>query len=215
VVKRKTSKTIPQAFPQAALSAMDAKLAQTAREKIKRQETPTKREQDALRRVERWQEEQLRQRYYRTVPKIHYRSLAGLTPNGLTKLVGNGFPAPGKTIDLFAVIRWLHEQLDQLSDQKTQAAEPKPTSPALERWREEKARLARFDRKEREGDLLDRKSVQEALLSMSAILRNLGTTIQRHHGPEAHELVMEAIDDWEKDCRASFGPEENNGRSKS
>jgi len=206
--KTTTAATPPQEPPVAALSAMDERLAQNAREKIKRQETPPKREQDALRRVTARNEELLRQRYYRSVPKKHYLALAGLKTYGLTKLIGNGFPASGKIIDLYEVIRWLHVEIDRLSNQVLEVVESEPASPALERWREEKARLARFDRKEREGDLLSRESVRESLQNMSAILRNLGATIQRHHGAEAHQLIEEAIDDWERDFQEEFG---NNG----
>ena len=154
--------------------------------------------------------------------------LSGLTLHYTEQVMAEpGFPketpheASGEfVVDLKAALRWFATQWQ--AERKAgnrfngTATDVEPAAPWLEKWREEKARLARFDRKEREGSLLDRESVQEALLSMAAILRNLGTTIQRHHGPEAHELVMEAIDDWEKDCRTSFGPEESNGkRSKS
>ena len=64
-------------------------------------------------------------------------------------------------------------------------------SPALERYREERAAIARLDRLEREGQLLPRDEVREALGRIAAILRGAGDTLQRQYGQAAADILLE------------------------
>ena len=143
--------------------------------------------------------------------------LSGLTLHYTEQVMAEpGFPkeTPHETtgefvIDLKAALRWFATrwQAERKAGNRFNgtATDAEPAAPWLEKWREEKARLARFDRKEREGSLLDRESVRDSLTNMSAILRKLGVSIQQHFGPEAHQMVEEAIDDWERDFQDGLG----------
>ena len=85
-------------------------------------------------------------------------------------------------------------------------------SPALERYREERALLARLDRLERERRLLPRDEVREALGRIAAILRGAGDALQRQFGTAAVQILHEALDDAQREIASSLGePEEDRG----
>src|SRR4051794_36283760 len=86
-----------------------------------------------------------------------------------------GLAFGGPTIDLPRFVRTLHDflaknalKLARDDDELMQCA---PSSPALERYREERAALARLDRLEREGVLMPRDKAREALGQVAAIVR--------------------------------------------
>lgn len=72
-------------------------------------------------------------------------------------------------------------------------------SPALERYREEKFRLARLDRQERERELLPREQIHEQLTRLANILHTAGEAIGREYGARAQEILNDAIADWERE----------------
>jgi hypothetical protein len=92
-------------------------------------------------------------------------------------------------------------------------------SPALERYRDERAKLARLDRLERERQLLRRDAVHELLARMAGILRGTGEVFQRQFGPDALSILNEAVDEFdsaiEEFCAGSsddlYGPTEGRG----
>ena len=84
-------------------------------------------------------------------------------------------------------------------------------SPALERYREERAKLARLDRLEREGKLLARDRMHEGLGQIVSIVREALEILQRQFGAEAHALVDEALDDAERAIGALFEHEHGSG----
>jgi phage terminase Nu1 subunit (DNA packaging protein) len=71
-------------------------------------------------------------------------------------------------------------------------------SPALERYREERAKLAKLDRLEREDSLGERSRLVFSLTLMGTILRNAGETIRREFGPGAGEILDAALDDFDR-----------------
>ncbi|HEX8553254.1 MAG TPA: hypothetical protein VF695_00980 [Sphingomonas sp.] len=125
-----------------------------------------------------------------------------------------GLPIGGPTIDLPKLARRLHDFLAENAAQL--AKEPDElmvggSSPALERYREERAALARLDRLdrlERENVLLPRDQVREALGRIAAVLRAAGESLQRQYGGGAAELLHEAIDDAEREMKRTFGEEQ-------
>lgn len=78
-------------------------------------------------------------------------------------------------------------------------------SPALERYREERAAMAKLDRLEREGSLLPRDEVREALGRVANILRGAGDALQRQHGQAAVDILLEALDDAQQEVDRCFG----------
>ena len=88
------------------------------------------------------------------------------------------------------------------------------SSPALERYREERAALARLDRLERERVLVNRQAIREGMGRISAVLRTAGDTLQRQFGPEALEILNEALAEAERELvRSDFDGNESDGHS--
>jgi hypothetical protein len=86
------------------------------------------------------------------------------------------------------------------------------SSPALERYREERAALARLDRLEREGQLLPRDQAKESLGRIAGILRGAGDALQRQFGPAAVEILYEALTDAQREMDRSFGASNGHGQ---
>ena len=78
-------------------------------------------------------------------------------------------------------------------------------TPALERYRDERAKLAKLDRLEREGSLLPVEDVHEFLLLLQRIIRSLGESFQRNSMLEEFEMLEEALSDYERELRNRFG----------
>jgi hypothetical protein len=119
-------------------------------------------------------------------------------------------PIDGATIDLPAVVRALHDflavhhrkfkQLDE-DDELLAGGD----SPALERYRDERAKLAKLDRLEREQELLPRDKTHAGLIQIASILRTMGEQLQKKFGPEAQEMVDNALENAARTIEELFG----------
>jgi len=207
---------------QSVAQQIDGELARAALQKRRAGGKPTGKELAALRRVEKRRNEELREELCSHVPKGVYSFWSGRQSRTLNEQSRSyGIPIGGRTIDVPAVIRWLHDFLAENARKlaRVDGEDPMsgPTSPALERWREEKWRLARLERMEREQTLLPRDLVHEGLGAMATILRRAGEQLQRLHGPNAARILDEALDDWQRtiDDRLGGAPEEQDHDSHS
>lgn len=176
-----------------------------------KQDELTGEERDVLRRHEKAKEERLRWQYYGAIPQKHWRQMSGRQAKVINEqAVRYGIPFGGATIDLAAVVKALH---DFLADNKHKLARDDddmmlgPGSPALERYREERAMLARIVRLEREGELLPRDLVRQSLGKTAAIIRLAGETLQKQFGEAAAEVLYEAIGDAEAEIERFFTAE--------
>jgi hypothetical protein len=166
-------------------------------------------ERAALKRHEKEKEERLRWTYYGSIPQKHWREMSGRQAKVINEqAVRYNLPFSGAAINLPAVVRALH---DFLADNAVKLAKDDDDlmqgsgSPALERYREERAALARLDRLERQQKLLPRDTAREALGRIAANLRAAGESLQRQFGPAAVEILYEALDDAEQEVRRTFG----------
>lgn len=71
-------------------------------------------------------------------------------------------------------------------------------SPALERYRDEKAKLARLDRLQREGELVRAADIEEMLNSFSSLIRSTGEQLRRQFGNDALQILDEALDECDR-----------------
>ena len=196
-------------------------LVEAAVHKLRLGQTPSARETAALRRFERRQDKERRLDYYKTVPKTDYQQLSGRPSRTLidqARRYGLPYPLPDQgsdaRVNLFEVLRWWH---DFLAENGHRLAGPKPDdpmlagvdSPALERYREERAKLARLDRLAREQSLLPRDSMREVLGRIARILRSAGESLGRQYGPDAQDLLNEALDDYSGEVETFFGKDRN------
>ena len=102
------------------------------------------------------------------------------------------------------VCQW-HRQ-DMLRQLEEAVSEPGMTgdSPALERFREARARLAELDYDQRCGSLVETEAILSGLLHAMSIIRDCGDRLQRECGPKALEILNEAIDSAEREVKDSL-----------
>lgn len=194
--------SVPMSPPDPA-GQLDGELVARAYRKVMDRQELTQAEREALKRHEKLKEERLRWQYYGSIPQKHWRRMSGRQTKVINEQAERyGIPFGGSTINLPAVVRALH---DFFADNAAKLArEDDPllsggSSPALERYREERAKLARLDRLERERQLLPRDEVRESWGRMAAILRGAGDALQRQFGSEAVEILNDALDDCERE----------------
>ena len=168
-------------------------------------ETLSRRDCAALRRCLAWNDE--------TIPRHQYSRLSGRDARVLCALAERyGLPVDGETVDLAAVLDWFHSFLAE-NGRKLLAVsgdDPMtgPTSPALEKWREEKYLLARITRLEKEAELLPREMLHTTLSTLASILRKGVESIRKHFGSEAAEVFSEILDDCEREIDSLLSGEE-------
>ena len=187
---------------------VDRKLATEAYRKVLSGRELTVREQTALKRFEKEKEERLRWQYYASIPQKHWRDMSGRQAKVINEqALRYGIPFGGAMVSLPAVVRALH---DFLADNAHKLARDDDElmqgngSPALERYREERAAIARLDRLEREGQLLPRDEVRVALGRIAAIVRGAGDTLLRQYGQAAADILLEALEDAGREIERSF-----------
>ncbi len=195
--------------PASAAARVDKDLVARAYRKVMDGAELTKPERAALKRHEKEKEERLRWQYYAAIPQKHWRQMSGRQTKVLHEQAARyGIPFGGASINLSQVVRCLHDflsdnavKLNKADDDLMQGT----GSPALERYREERAALARLDRLEREAQLLPRDQVREALGRIAAIVRGAGDALQRQHGVAAVQILFDALDDAQREIDQTFG----------
>lgn len=182
--------------PQTATDQINRDLARRALEKQRRGEAPTAQELAALKRVEKAREEELRWQYYRTIPQRHWREMSGRQAKILIEQADRyGIPFGGKTVDLPAVVKALH---DFLAANKTKLSTPDEDElPPLK----ESEKLAAVRRQREEirlqvdrGKYVSRENVRRCFSEIASILRRAGEQLQRRHGNEAYLILHDALD---------------------
>jgi hypothetical protein len=196
-------------------SRVDKDLAARAYRKLLDGGQPTREERAALRRFEKAKDEKLRWQHYESIPQKHWRRMSGRQTKVLQEQAARyGIPFGGASVNLPAVVRALHDfladnaqKLAREDDVLLQGA----SSPALEEYREERTKLARLERRQREGSLIPRDEAREALGRIAAVLRGAGDELQRQFGAEALAILDEALQDAEREIERAFG-EEHHGQ---
>lgn len=174
-------------------------------------QTPTVREETCLRRVQRHKDEEAALEAYSAVPKGMWCRWAGRQSKVVNEQAFRyGLPLNGRTIDLSDLALAFHDFLARNSRKLAAPDSDDPmlgggTSPALERYRLANAQKAELDLEERAGELVQRARVRDTLLEFAAILRGAGETLGRLHGPEALDILDEAIGDCEALVTRAFG----------
>ncbi len=189
-------------------SRVDGDLVARAYRKVMDRQELTGAEREALKRHEKQKEERLRWQYYSSISQKHWRQMSGRQTKVINEQATRyDIPFGGPKIDLSAVVKALH---DFLADNAQKLARDDDVllqgsnSPALERYREERAELARLDRLERQRQLLPRDQMREALARIAGIIRGAGDALQRQFGPAAVEILHEALDDAQREMENSL-----------
>jgi len=188
--------------------AVDQDLALGAIAKRKRGEIPTVREQEALNRVEKRQEEQRRWDYYRSIPQKHWREMSGRQTKVLAEQAElYGLPFGGRVVDLPIVVGRLHDFLAKLGRHggkwiKTVLegdydAEG-PQTESLDRLRTAKAEKEEFNLRVLKKKYLPVDEIQDLFAVVASGLRQTLDSLQRQFGTEAMNIVREGIEDVER-----------------
>lgn len=189
---------------------IDAPLVSAAMRKIVNGEALTREERSALRRHEKRKEEEERWTYYRSIPKKHWLAMSGRAARTIIDhATMHQLPLTGPTVDLPAFVKRIHDFLSEnyrkLIRNDDDDLLSGPSSPALERYREERAQIARLDRLEREGNLVPVDQMRDGIGRIAAILRSAGDTIQRQFGREAVQILYDALDEAGREVDRIFG----------
>lgn len=197
-------------------SPLDQEVVARAYRKVTNKQELTHEERRALKRYEKQKEERLRRKYYGDIPQRHWREMSGRQTKVLKEQAARyGIPFGGPTVNLPAVVRALHDFLADNAIKLARADEQLlqgPNSPALERFRDERAKIAKLDREERERQLVSRDEVRQNLARIATILRGAGDTLQRQFGPEAVAILYEALEDAEREIQSAFGNDDEGTR---
>lgn len=192
------------------LSLVDRRQVTAAYGKLLRNEPLARGEQAALARFEKQREERLRWQYYRSIPKKHWQKMSGRQVKVINEQAARyELPMDGPTIDLPKLVMALHDFLAKNAQRLAQEDEPllrsAGMSPALERYREERARLAQLDRLERERELVP---VREALVVVERAAGRLRTVVEalaRQYGNEVATIFCDALDECQRMLREEWG----------
>ena len=189
---------------------LDSALANEALRKLKSSGKPTVRQSDALRKREREANARDLPDLLHKIPKKYWIEGSGRQSSQVNRQAQRyGIPIGGATIDLYAVAHWLH---DFLAKHARKFAAPEgeedgmfgPSTPWLEKYRKERALLARLERKEREGELLPREKVHEFVTELATILRGASDRLERRFGADALEIINEALDNYDARAERHF-----------
>lgn len=193
-------------------SQLDKDLVARAYRKVMDRQELTDKERAALKRHEKEKEERLRWQYYAAIPQKHWRQMSGRQTKVLNEqAIRYGIPFGGPSINLPAVVRAVHDFLADNAYRLTRDDADLMQgngSPALERFREERAALARLDRLEREGQLVQRDLARNALARIATVLRNAGDALQRQFGLTAVEILYDALTEAEREVERTFAASE-------
>jgi hypothetical protein len=166
----------------------------------------SKSERRALVRYDAEQDERRGRRFIAAVPKKTYCEFAGRQTKVLHEQAdAYGIPLRGATIDLAAVIRWLH---DFLAEHKYAlpaivSGEDGATSPrdklTLEQIEVYKRRVVLLEQKiaREEAMLIPRHEIHELLVQLAKVLRGAGERLHKQYGEQAASILDAALSDYE------------------
>jgi hypothetical protein len=194
--------------PTRASEQVDRRQMAEAIRKVVAGEKLTAREQAALKRHEKEREEKLRWEHYGSIPQKHWREMSGRQAKVLKEQATlYGIPFGGPTINLPDVVRALHDFLAANARKLSQDDELMSSdvpSPALERYREARAAMARLDLLERKGIIVRRDRIREALARIAAGMRIAAERLTREYGSEIGQELLDILTEAERDIEQYF-----------
>jgi len=128
--------------------------------------------------------------------------------------VDRGMPGERGSYDLRAIAKWRHQvdlqtgrrQNPRISGgDETDPLLSGPVSPALEKFREERAKIACLERKRMEGQLVELSVMDEFFGRVAGLLKSAGDALQHEFGEPAYRVLVDAIDEAEREATKVFG----------
>jgi len=179
----------------------DRKLAAAALQKQQAGQRPARDELAALRRVEKARDAALRATHYGTIAKKDWREWSGRQHKVLNDQADRyGLPIRGRTIDLPAVVRWLHDFLAANARKLAGSDDEDPavagaSSPYMEEKRKWDAKRSKLAFEEATSQKIDRQAVRAAYSAVADVLRRAGEALRKQHGNDAQKILNDALGD--------------------
>jgi hypothetical protein len=164
-------------------------------------------EQRAIERYQRDEDERARAKAYAAIPKKLWVEWSGRHHRVLLDQAStHGLPVSGETIDLAAVVKWIHDFLaDNTHKLRKEEASEGDGTEAGERVRNLKLKNEKLveELAEIRRETLSRAEVRDRLGMIAARLRVAGERLEREHGEAAYFILIEAIEDLETQHQAT------------
>lgn len=126
------------------------------------------------------------------VPRPLMRRLTGLTQGKIENVAARyGLPIDGAVVDLYVLFPAMLAALDQEMELGGEG------SPALERLRAAKAKIAELDLEERRGSLMSVDEVMGRLTDIATIMRQRSEAMARVGGPAVQRAFEDMLDEVE------------------
>jgi len=169
--------------------ALSALIKKRAGDKIPRDEL------SALKRVEKAIEDEARWRHYGEMPKRDYLEAAGRQTVQVHKHADRyGVPVRGRSVDLVALIAWLHQFLDDNGEALDAAKDGRQPSPELERLRAEQRKKVEIANRKAMGELRSIDEVYATYNYVADVMRKATEDIRKTYGDGPADLIREAIE---------------------
>lgn len=210
---RGRAKTAKMAGGKVTTAELDDEQALSALVKRAQGETPTRRERDALRRVEKRREEDLRSEILLAVPRRFWVQSSGRHAKQVNDQSDRyGFPMlRGDSIDLAAFAKRFHDFLAENS-RKLRAGDEDAEQERVDRDLNLRLKRARVEEREIEverkrGAFIPVAELREALVLASGAMRRASDLLVRRFGNDAADTLTRAWDEFEKALVSKAGAE--------
>ncbi len=184
------------------LASIDADLVFAAMTKLHHGERPTQAEMRAFKAYEKRRDAESMDRHFSAVPQKLWREWSGRSSQVFREQRERyGIPI-GRTIDLRLLALWLHDFLAKhsklLKGQSGGEGTEAVLSPALERQREARAKMAELELAEKEGELVNVAELHEQRTYGINKLRKCGEKLERRYGSGAKKILDDTLRDLER-----------------
>ena len=172
----------------------EQQLVMMALDKIRRGETPTRDEKQALDRYEKHRDEETRQKHFTSITIGEWVQWSGRQHKVLQDQAARyGIPLAA-TFDLKEIARWLHDFLAANARLLNRESDPTLTDP-LDRYRDVKAQREEIKLQVDRGKYVDRSQVLVGQAEFAGYIREAGEKLRKNFGPDAYAILKRALND--------------------
>lgn len=195
----------------------DAELAASARKKIEAGETKLSRlEREALNRVERQEEEELRWAVYKDIPQRDYRQMSGKSASILREhQTVFGLPFGERSVDLTVLLPAIHQFLSDNRRVLRKVGEPETVeeTPHLDRLRKAQAEKQEIEVAKQRRELIPAEQVQTVFGMIANVLRGASDELKKVGGMPCKRIMIGAVEEAEELLEKMFAIENTNGQA--
>lgn len=168
----------------------DRKLAAAAVRKRQKGEKPNRAEAAALRRVEKARDAELAEKHYGAVPKKLWVTWSGRQYKLLAEVAARyGAPLSGRTISMPEFVAWFHDWI-ATNGPKLPAAGEKQVA-AIEKVREEQAKIRKLERLRLEGELVAVAEIRRGMDAFAMHIQRAGKIMEKRPDMTGLEAARE------------------------